>query len=45
MGNICKWYDESSGMKRAYDKGLLNKKWIENLLLEWRSWLYKKKKI
>jgi len=30
MRNICKWYDESSGMKRAYDKGLLDKKWIEN---------------
>jgi hypothetical protein len=22
--NVCKWYDETSGMKRAYDK-----KWIE----------------
>jgi len=28
-GNVCKWYDETSGMKRAYDKGLLDKKWIE----------------
>jgi len=27
--NICRWYDETSGMKRAYDKGLLDKKWIE----------------
>ena len=27
--NVCKWYDETSGMKRAYDKGLLDKKWIE----------------
>ena len=30
MGNICRWYDQTSGMKRAYDKGLLDKKWIEN---------------
>ena len=28
-GNICKWYNETSGMKKAYDKGLLEKKWIE----------------
>jgi len=27
--NICTWYDETSGMKRAYDKGLLDTKWIE----------------
>ena len=27
--NLCKWYNETSGMKRAYDKGLLDKKWIE----------------
>jgi hypothetical protein len=32
MGNssktVCRWYNETSGMKRAYDKGLLDKKWI-----------------
>ena len=28
-GTICKWYNETSGIKRAYDKGLLDKKWIE----------------
>ena len=27
MKNICKWYNETSGMKRAYDKGLLDEKW------------------
>jgi len=27
--NVCKWYDETSGMKRAYDQGLLDKKWVE----------------
>ena len=26
---VCRWYDETSGMKRAYDRGLLDKAWIE----------------
>ena len=26
----CRWYNETSGMKRAYDRGLLDKKWIED---------------
>jgi len=30
MGNICRWYNESSGMKRAYDNGWLDKQWIED---------------
>jgi len=30
MGKMCQWYNQTSGMKRAYDKGLLDKKWIEN---------------
>lgn len=33
MANVCRWYDQTSGMKRAYDKGLLDKKWIENYCL------------
>ena len=28
--SICKWYNETSGMKRTYDNGLLDKKWIED---------------
>ncbi|OGS18216.1 MAG: hypothetical protein A3J83_05025 [Elusimicrobia bacterium RIFOXYA2_FULL_40_6] len=28
--NVCVWYDETSGMKRAYDRGKLDKKWIED---------------
>lgn len=28
--NVCRWYNSTSGMKRAYEKGLLDKKWIEN---------------
>jgi hypothetical protein len=27
--NVCRWYNETSGMKRACDKGLLDKRWIE----------------
>jgi len=33
MKNICRWYNETSGMKRAYDKGLLDEKWIKNYCL------------
>jgi hypothetical protein len=28
--NICKWYDETSGLKRGFDKGLVDKKWVED---------------
>lgn len=31
--NVCRWYNSTSGMKRAYEKGLLDKKWIENYCL------------
>jgi len=27
--NVCRWYNETSGMKRAYDRGLLDKRWVE----------------
>ena len=27
--NVCRWYNETSGVKRAYDLGLINKKWVE----------------
>jgi hypothetical protein len=27
--NTCRWYDQTSGMKRAYDNGLIDYKWIE----------------
>jgi len=30
---VCRWYNGTSGMKRAYDKGLLDKKWIEDYCL------------
>ncbi|NLO07464.1 MAG: uracil-DNA glycosylase [candidate division WS1 bacterium] len=28
--NVCHWYDETSAMKRAYDAGLIDRKWIED---------------
>ena len=28
--DFCRWYDETSGIKRAYDKGWIDKKWVEN---------------
>jgi|GEM_PF-884844 len=31
--NVCRWYDSTSGMKRAYDAGMLDKKWIEDYCL------------
>ena len=27
--NVCRWYNETSGIKRACDQGLINKKWVE----------------
>lgn len=33
MKNRCRWYDQSSGMKRAYDAGLLDRKWIDDYCL------------
>lgn len=27
---LCRWYDETSAIKRAYDKGLIRRKWVEN---------------
>lgn len=33
MKNICKWYNETSGMKRAYDKDLLKESWIAKYCL------------
>jgi hypothetical protein len=33
MKNKCKWYNSTSGMKRAYDAGMLEKKWIDDYCL------------
>ena len=28
--NVCRWYNATSGMKRAFDQGKLERKWIED---------------
>jgi len=28
--NLCPWYDHTSAIKRAYDKGKIDKKWVED---------------
>ena len=28
--DVCQWYNETSGMKRAFDQGKLDRKWIED---------------
>ncbi len=30
MGTHCRWYDATSGMKRAFDKGLIDRDWIDD---------------
>jgi len=32
-GHVCRWYDSTSGMKRAFDAGLLDRKWIDDYCL------------
>ena len=32
-GNVCRWYNGTSGMKRAFDAGLLDRKWIDDYCL------------
>jgi len=31
--DVCRWYNESSGVKRAYDLSLIDKKWVEEYCL------------
>ena len=28
--NVCVWYNDTSGMKRAYDAGRLDKHWLDD---------------
>ena len=32
--NICRWYNGSSGVKRACDAGLIDKKWVQDYCLQ-----------
>ena len=31
--NYCKWYNETSDVKRAADRGLIDNKWVEDYCL------------
>ena len=42
--NVCRWYNETSGMKRARDVGLLDKKWIEEYCFNGGKGCVRKKK-
>ena len=42
--NICRWYDESSGVKRACDSGFIDKKWVEKYCLAGGSGCIRKKR-
>jgi len=33
MKKICEWYNETSGMKRAFDRDLINERWIKEYCL------------
>jgi len=28
--DVCRWYNETSAVKRAYDAGLIERKWVED---------------
>ena len=28
--NVCRWYNETSGIKRACDAGLIDRKWVDD---------------
>jgi len=40
----CRWYDETSGVKRAYDLGLIEKKWVEEYCLNSGTGCVRKKR-
>ena len=39
-----RWYDSTSGMKRAYDSGMLDKKWIDEYCMNGGRGCIRKKK-
>jgi len=42
--NACRWYDGTSGMKRAYDAGMLDKKWIDEYCMNGGQGCVRKKR-
>ena len=43
-GHVCRWYDSTSGMKRAFDAGLLDRKWIDDYCLNGGQGCVRKKR-
>jgi len=41
---LCKWYNETSGVKRAYDLGLIDRKWVDNYCWQGGRGCIRKKK-
>jgi len=42
--NPCRWYDSTSGMKRAYDSGMLDRKWIDDYCMKGGQGCVRKKR-
>lgn len=40
----CRWYDGTSGMKRAYEAGMLDRKWIHEYCMNGGTCCVRKKK-
>ncbi|MFW5866451.1 MAG: hypothetical protein ACOCX2_01455 [Armatimonadota bacterium] len=32
--NVCRWYNATSGIKRAFDAGLIERRWVEEYCLK-----------
>jgi len=41
---VCRWYNETSGMKRAFDQGLLEERWITEYCLNGGAGCVRKKR-
>jgi hypothetical protein len=42
--NICRWYNGTSGVKRASDAGLIDRKWVEDYCWQGGKGCLRKKK-
>lgn len=42
--DVCRWYDNTSGMKRAYDAGMLDKRWIDEYCMNGGQGCVRKRK-
>ncbi len=42
--NPCRWYDSTSGMKRAYDADMFDREWIDNYCMKGGQGCIRKKR-